>query len=119
MTSQIINMVDRMKSSEDRALETLFRSEPLPDGGFSARVAGRIRRRLWLRRLLVPAAVLAGGLVAVKPASAVLGMALGTVFRFEATLPPASVPMPGVVSALLPGVLLLVGLMATLRLLED
>lgn len=108
-----------MKSSEDRALEVLFRSEPLPDDGFSARVVGRIRWRLWFRRLLVPAAVLAGGVIAVKPASTLLGMALGTVLRSEATLLPASMPMPGLVSALLPGVLLLIALTATLRLLED
>ncbi len=60
-------MADRLKDSEDRLLESMFVAEPIADDGFSARVVGRIRRRLWLRRLLLPAAILVGGAIALEP----------------------------------------------------
>ena len=69
MTSKIINMVDKLKDAEDRMLESLFQSEPIADDGFSRRVVTRIRRRLWIRRLALPVAMLVGGAVAIKPLS--------------------------------------------------
>ena len=68
MTSKIINMVEKLKDAEDRFLESIFQSESIADDGFSQRVVTRIRRRIWLRRLALPVAVLVGGLIAVKPA---------------------------------------------------
>ena len=67
MRSKIINMAERLKDSEDRALEALFRSEPVPDDGFSASVVSRVRRRLWVQRFTLPAALLVGALIAAKP----------------------------------------------------
>ena len=69
MTSKIINMAEKLKDAEDRLLESMFASEPIADDGFSRRVVTRIRRRLWLRRLALPVAMLVGGMIAIKPAS--------------------------------------------------
>jgi len=63
----IINMADKMKDAEDLKLEALFRSEPLPDDGFSARVVSRVRRRIWVRRLSLPLAFAVGASIAARP----------------------------------------------------
>ena len=60
-------MAERLKDSEDRMLEALFRSDPVPDDGFSAGIVSRIRRRMWIQRVTLPAAFVVGGLIAVKP----------------------------------------------------
>ena len=69
MTSKIINMVEKLKDAEDRMLESMFQERPIADDGFSRRVVTRIRRRLWIRRLTLPAAMLIGGAIAIKPLS--------------------------------------------------
>jgi len=69
----MINMTDKLKDPEDHLLEVMFRSEPTADDGFSRRVVARIRRRIWLRRLALPTAILIGGSIAVKP-----GLQFGT-----------------------------------------
>ena len=69
MTSKIINMAEKLRDAEDRMLESLFASEPIADDGFSQRVVGRIRRRIWIRRLALPIAIIIGGAIAIKPAS--------------------------------------------------
>ncbi len=69
MTSKIINMAEKLKDAEDRLLESMFRSEPIEDGGFSRRVVTRVRRRLWIQRLALPVAMLVGGVIAIKPAT--------------------------------------------------
>ena len=72
MISKIINMADRMKSAEDRLLESMFAAPPIADDGFSASVVGKVRRRLWLRRLALPGAALLGGAIAIKPLAALV-----------------------------------------------
>jgi hypothetical protein len=62
-------MAERLKDAEDRMLESMFQSESIADDGFSRRVVSRIRRRLWIRRLALPVAMLLGGAVAIKPLS--------------------------------------------------
>ncbi len=62
-------MAEKLKDAEDRLLESMFRSEPIADDGFSRRVVMRIRRRLWVRRLALPVAMLIGGAIAIKPAT--------------------------------------------------
>jgi hypothetical protein len=69
LTSKIINMAEKLRDAEDRMLESLFASEPIADDGFSQRVVGRIRRRIWIRRLALPIAIIIGGAIAIKPAS--------------------------------------------------
>lgn len=56
-----------MKQTDDQILEALFRSEAIGDAGFSERTVKRVRTRLWLQRLLVPGALVVGGLLAFKP----------------------------------------------------
>jgi hypothetical protein len=69
LTSKIINMAEKLKDAEDRLLESMFAAQPIADDGFSHRVVTRIRRRIWLRRLALPVAMLIGGAIAIKPAS--------------------------------------------------
>ncbi len=69
MTSKIINMAEKLRDAEDRMLESMFASEPIADDGFSQRVVGRIRRRIWVRRLALPVAMVVGLAIAIKPAS--------------------------------------------------
>ena len=67
MTSMIIYMADRLKDDEDLKLESLFRSQPVQDAGFSVKVVSRVRRRIWVRRLAMPVAIAIGTLIAAKP----------------------------------------------------
>ncbi len=60
-------MADRLKDSEDLKLEALFRSAPVLDDGFSAGVVSRVRRRMWIRRLSLPTAFVAGVIIVAKP----------------------------------------------------
>ena len=62
-------MVDRLKDKAELKLEALFKSEPVPDLDFSKKVMGRVRRQIWIRRLVMPFALIVGGLIAVKPVS--------------------------------------------------
>ncbi len=54
---------------EERRLSELFDAlaPPLEDQGFSVRVARRIRRRRWLRRAVLGAAVVVGGMLSLDP----------------------------------------------------
>lgn len=61
-------MAEKLLDAEDRLLESMFRSEPLADGGFSQKVVARIRRRLWISRLSLPIAAVVGGVMAFEPA---------------------------------------------------
>ncbi len=66
-------MAERLKDTEDLALEALFRSEPIADNGFSQQVVGKVRRRIWVRRVTLPLAVFLGSAIAAKPVAALLG----------------------------------------------
>ena len=92
MTSKIINMAEKLKDAEDRLLESMFAAEPIADDGFSAKVVTRIRRRIWLRRLALPVAMVIGGAIAVKPASelVVAGSKLLTVVPQDVVEAPVS-----------------------------
>lgn len=79
-------MVERMKDDDRLALEALFRSEPIADDGFSARVVRRIRRRILLRRLALPLALVVGLLIAFKPALQLLSALFGLVSVLPADL---------------------------------
>jgi hypothetical protein len=67
LTSKIINMAERLKDNEDLLLESMFASDPIADDGFSAMIEKKVRRRLWLRRMVLPVATLIGALVSYKP----------------------------------------------------
>jgi len=67
LTSKIINMAEQIKDEQDRLLESMFASGPIADDGFSAQIVHRVRRRMWLRRITLPAATVVGLLVSFKP----------------------------------------------------
>lgn len=72
MKSTIINLGDYRMDDEDRRLRDLFGPVTVPDDGFSERVVKRIRRRQRLQRLLLPLALLFGGVFAARPVMAIL-----------------------------------------------
>jgi len=116
-------MVDRMKDTEDRKLESLFASDAIPDAGFSTRIEKRIRRQLWVRRLALPIAVVIGGAIAVKP----LAGLVTSLMNFMSVLPANVSSNLGGVSALnLPqmstialGSMLVVAVITIARLFEE
>ena len=119
MTSKIINMAERIKDEQDRLLESMFASDPIADAGFSANIVGRIRRRIWLRRLILPVAVLIGAVVAFKPMASLAEL----VFKLLQLMPDelvnsatAHLPTLQVVAT---GGLLLVAAVISLSMLED
>lgn len=67
-------MAEKIRDEEDRLLETLFASTPIEDNGFSARVAGRIRRKQRFRSVCVSVALVVGSLISLQPAIALLSM---------------------------------------------
>lgn len=119
MTSKIINMVNKLRDAEDRLLDSLFHSEPIADGGFSRRVVAGIRRRIWVRRLSLPFAILIGGSIAAKPAlelASVAGNLLAVVPQGLLEAPAAWVPQ---VQTVVLGALLLVAVVLGMQMLED
>jgi hypothetical protein len=129
LTSKIINMAEKLMDAEDRMLESIFRSEPIADGGFSRRLVARIRRRIWVRRLALPIAMLIGTAIAIKPASQLFIAAskLLTVIPQQIVNAPAEL-LPTVESAIVGGpilpilvygiVLLVIALIGSLKLVE-
>lgn len=116
-------MVDRMKDTEDRKLESLFASDAIPDAGFSVRIEKRIRRQLWVRRLALPIAVVIGGAIAVKP----LAGLVTSLMNFMSVLPASvSTNLSGVSALNLPqmstialGSMLVVAVITIARLFEE
>ena len=76
-------MAEKLKDQTDHLLETMFRSEPVADDGFSRRVVAKVRRIMWVRRLALPIAMLIGAAIAVKPA----GQLVEVVSRMLALVP--------------------------------
>ncbi len=112
-------MVDRLKDNEDKLLESLFRSDPVLDNGFSLKVVSEINRRIWIRRLTLPAAFVVGAAIAVKPLSQ-----LAVTFSKLLTLIPTNFDglslgnFPQISTVLLGG-LLLAALMMVSKMLEE
>lgn len=113
-------MADRMRDPEDARLEQLFASEPVADDGFSAAIVKRIRRRLWVRRLVLPVAAAIGASIAFGPLVS-LAISLGNVLQ---ALPiPVDVTMAAERLPSLPmlvtGGALFAAMLLGIRLLED
>ena len=89
-------MVDRIKDKEELRLEALFRSDPLPDNDFSAKVMTRVRRQIWIRRLTMPIALVLGGLIAFKPATEVVSSMSKIMSVLPASLTNISLDLPNV-----------------------
>jgi len=119
LTSKIINMAERIKDEQDRLLESMFASAPIADNGFSTQIVRRIRRKLWVRRITLPAAVVLSGLVALPP---VVGLLKG-VYQLLLSMPVDLVPplessLPSL-QLILTGALILFVVMFSLNTLED
>ncbi len=112
-------MVDRLKDNEDKLLESLFRSDPVSDNGFSRKIVFEIKRRIWIRRLTLPAAFVVGAAIAVKPLSQ-----LAVTFSKLLTLIPINFGGLSLgnfpqISTVLLGALLLVAMMMVSKMLEE
>ena len=112
-------MAEKISDAEDRLLESMFRSEPLADGGFSKKVVARIRRRLWISRLALPVAAVLGGAMAFEPVVDLVRamQTLMNLFPSEAFAMPLQF-MPQVQFVVLGGLLLAAG-MAFLNMLAE
>jgi hypothetical protein len=112
-------MANKLRDAEDRLLESLFRSDAIADDGFSRRVVAGIRRRIWVRRLTLPIAILIGGCVAAKPALELAGVAgnlLAVVPHGLLDVPAAWIPQ---LQTVVLGALLLVAVVLGMQMLED
>jgi hypothetical protein len=112
-------MAEKLKDAEDRLLESMFRSDPIEDGGFSRRVVMRIRRRLWVQRLALPVAIFIGAAVAIKPATqlvVVVSRLLAVVPEGMLEVPTTWIPQMQIVVL---GAMLLGAVMLGVRMLEE
>jgi len=122
LTSKIINMAERMKDEQDRLLESMFESTPIADNGFSRQIVRRIRRKLWIRRITLPVAVLLGGLVAFQPVVAILRglyQVLSSMPGVPADLVPSLAGSLPSLQLIVTGALILFVVMFSLNMLED
>jgi len=119
LKSKIINMADRLKDNEDKVLESLFGSEPVLDNGFSAKVMTRLNRRLWIRRLALPAAFLVGAAVALKPLSQLVITFSKLLTVIPTDVGRLSIDMIPQSTTVILGALLLVAMMMITKMLED
>jgi len=119
LTSKIINMAERLKDDEDRLLESLFASAPIADDGFSAMIEKRVRRQLWLRRMVLPVAALVGAIISFKPLAGLVTMLAG----LTTLIPQDVLKVPSEVVPQLPmlfmGAMLLAMCMLGLRALQE
>ena len=119
MTSKIINMAEHMKDTQDRMLESMFASAPIADDGFSAQVVRTVRRKMMVRRLSMPIAVLIGGIVAFKPFSAILGVAYQLLLQMPDELVDSAVASLPTVQLIVTGALVLCAAVFSMSMLED
>lgn len=119
-------MAERLKDKEDLKLESMFRSDPVADDGFSVKVVSRVRRRIWIRRLSMPVAIGVGLIVSAKPMLQIAGIVpelANSLFGFSLSidqLPVADIPgdIPQL-STMLFGATLLMAVMLASKLLEE
>jgi len=115
-------MAERMKDEQDRLLESMFESTPIADNGFSRQIVRRIRRKLWIRRITLPVAVLLGGLVAFQPVVAILRglyQVLSSMPGVPADLVPSLAGSLPSLQLIVTGALILFVVMFSLNMLED
>ena len=122
MTSKIINMAERLKDKEDLALDAMFRSDPIADDGFSVKVVSTVRRRMWVRRLSLPVAVVIGAAISAKPLFQVVNVVPGLINSvFGSALSLDKLPLQNMpqFSTMLLGASLLMAAMLASRILEE
>ena len=115
-------MAERLKDKEDLKLESMFRSDPVPDDGFSVNVVSRVRRRIWIRRLSMPVAIGLGLIVSARPILEVVNVVpelANSLFGASLSidqLPVGDIPQ---LSTMLFGATLLMAVMLASRILEE
>ena len=115
-------MGEWQKDSDDLKLEALFRSGPIEDGGFSAGVVKRVRRRMWARRLTLPVAIGLGAILSAKPFVQLMGLSLELLARAPQKLSGViAMPETGIAGlpAMLAGAALFATVLVLLRIAED
>lgn len=119
MKSKIINMAERIKDEQDRLLESMFESAPIADNEFSGQIVRRIRRKLWIRRITLPAAVLLGGLVAFQPMAALVKGIYQLLSSMPGDVLPSVVGSLPSLQLIVTGALILFVALFSLNMLED
>lgn len=112
-------MAEKIRDAEDEMLAALFSGDAIADDGFSDRVVGRIRRRLWLRRIILPAAAALGAAISLKPLVALIESLYGFVAALPVdvvSIPTDWLPAPHMIVL---GAMLLAAMLFGLRLLEE
>jgi hypothetical protein len=115
-------MAERLKDEADRKLESLLRSEPVLDDGFTDNILKRVRREMWVRRLTMPFAIMIGALFAAKPAVQLFGAIPAMLNAIPASIRnvanTAIINLPDM-STVVMGIMLLAAAMLASRILEE
>ena len=119
MISKIINMAEHIKDDKDRMLEAMFASDPIADDGFSVRVVRKVRRRIWVRRLTMPIAVLVGTAISFQPLVGLVTALAGLVQLIPQDVVDLSYSALPQLPFIVLGAMLLATCMVGLRALED
>jgi len=119
LKSKIIIMADKIKDAEDEFLESLLGAEAIADDGFSDRIVVKIRRRQWLRNLMLPVAAAIGAAIAFKPAMALVSIAAKFVAVIPGELMASATDWIPSLQLVVTGGLLLAVILFGLRLLEE
>jgi len=112
-------MADRLKDNDDRLLESMFASAPIADDGFSAMIEKKVRRRVWLRRTILPGAVLVGALVSFKPLAGLVTTLAGLTQLIPPDILSSATSVLPQLPMLILGGMLLAGVMLGMRTLEE
>jgi len=112
-------MADKIKDAEDEFLESLLGAEAIADDGFSDRIVVKIRRRQWLRNLMLPVAAAIGAAIAFKPAMALVSIAAKFVAVIPGELMASATDWIPSLQLVVTGGLLLAVILFGLRLLEE
>jgi len=69
-------MIESHTQYGDQRIEKLFQALPGPtvDQDFTAKVMHSVKRRIWLRRAVLAAAIIIGGSIALGPAAQILNL---------------------------------------------
>ncbi len=112
-------MADKIKDAEDVFLESLLGVETIADDGFSDRIVVKIRRRQWLRNLMLPVAATIGAAIAFEPAMALVAIAAKVVAVVPGEMLASATDLIPSLQLFVTGGLLLAVTLLGLRLLED
>jgi hypothetical protein len=100
----------------------MFRSDSVPDDGFTARVVMRVRRQMWVRRLSLPVAFTIGAVFSAKPLLQIASIVPGLIESvFGGALSVDKLPLENLpsLSTMLFGATLAMALLLAGKLLEE